>query len=138
MLPLRMLLRDWRAGELRVLAIALVVAVASVSSVGFFADRVRQALTSEAHQLLGADLVMIADHPWRESMRDEIARRGLRQAASTSFISMARAGEEAQLVAVKAVSAGYPLRGRLRVAAGLNLRDAETDSVPRSGEVWMD
>ena len=46
--------RDWRAGELRVLALALVIAVASVTSVGFFADRVRQALTREAHQLLGA------------------------------------------------------------------------------------
>jgi len=42
MLSLKMLLRDWRAGELRILALALVVAVASVTSVGFFADRVRQ------------------------------------------------------------------------------------------------
>ena len=59
-LALRLLLRDWRAGELRILAIALVVAVTSVTSVGFFADRVRQALVRDAHQLLGADLVLIA------------------------------------------------------------------------------
>ena len=138
MLPLRMLARDWRAGELRVLVIALVVAVASVTSVGFFADRVRQALTREAHQLLGADLVMIADHPWPQSVRDETARRGLRLADSTNFISMARAGEQAQLVAIKAVSDSYPLRGKLRVATGLNLPDTETDAVPAPGSVWID
>ncbi len=137
-LALRMLLRDWRAGELRVLVIALVVAVASVTSVGFFADRMQQALTREAHQLLGADVVLVADHPWPQALRDEIARRGLRQAASTSFISMARVKDEAQLIAIKAVSDGYPLRGKLRIASGLNLPDAETDAVPRAGEVWID
>jgi putative ABC transport system permease protein len=75
-LGLRMLGRDWRAGELRILAAALAVAVASVTSVAFFADRVRQALVSEAHQLLGGDVVLIADHPWADAMRDEMARRG--------------------------------------------------------------
>ena len=58
-------LRDWRAGELRVLAVALVIAVASVTSVAFFADRVGQALVRDAHQLLGADLVLVSDHPWQ-------------------------------------------------------------------------
>ena len=60
---LQMLLRDWRAGELRVLAMALVVAVASITSVAFFADRVGRALVRDAHQLLGADLVLVSDHP---------------------------------------------------------------------------
>ena len=61
-LPLKMLLRDWRAGELRVLALALVIAVASVTSVAFFADRVWQALTREANQMLGADVLLLSDH----------------------------------------------------------------------------
>ncbi|MGB8434112.1 MAG: ABC transporter permease, partial [Burkholderiales bacterium] len=86
-LPLRMLARDWRAGELRVLAAALVIAVASVTSVAFFADRVRQALVRDAHQLLGADLLLIADQPWPDEFRDEIAHRRLRQAEATWFIS---------------------------------------------------
>jgi len=86
-----MLLRDWRAGELRVLALALVLAVGGVSSVAFFADRVRQALTREAHQVLGADMLMTADHAWAPEFRDEIARRGLSRAESVNFVSMARA-----------------------------------------------
>ena len=75
---LRMLARDWRAGELRVLAMALVVAVASVTSVAFFADRVSAGLARDAHQLLGADLVLVSDHPWQHEVADEIARRGPR------------------------------------------------------------
>ena len=66
----RMLQRDWRAGELRVLALALLVAVASVTSVAFFADRVWQALTREANQMLGADLLLVSDSPFAPQLRD--------------------------------------------------------------------
>jgi len=137
-LPLRMLGRDWRAGELRILALALVIAVASVTSVAFFADRVRQALLREAHQLLGADVVLGADHPWRADIRDEIARRGLKLAETTTFVSMARLGGQAHLAGVKAVTDGYPLRGSLRTAPGPNAPDARAEGVPRPGTVWLD
>jgi len=134
----RMLLRDWRAGELRVLALALVLAVASVASVGFFADRVRQALAREAQQLIGADLVVQGDRPVRGELRDELARRGLRQAQSVGFVSMARKGEAAQLAGVKGVSEGYPLRGRLRIAPQVNTPDAPATGIPAPGTVWVD
>ena len=98
-LALKMLLRDARAGELRVLALALVLASGSVTSVAFFADRVRQALTREAHQVLGADMLMTADHAWSPEFSDEIAKRGLARAESVNFVSMARAGDEALLAA---------------------------------------
>jgi putative ABC transport system permease protein len=137
-LALRMLLRDWRAGELRVLALALVLASGSVTSVAFFADRVRQALTREAHQVLGADMLMTADHAWSPEFRDEIAKRGLARAESVNFVSMARAGDEALLAALKAVTPGYPLRGKLRIAPGLNAEGADTDSVPPQGAAWLD
>ena len=137
-LAITMLWRDWRAGELRVLAIALVLAVAGVTSVGFFADRLQQALTGEARQLLGGDVVLVADHPLPQSIRADIAARGLRMAESLSFTSMARTGNDAQLVAVKAVTDGYPLRGRLRIAPAPGAADAETDALPAAGEVWVD
>jgi putative ABC transport system permease protein len=137
-LALRMLVRDARAGELRVLALALVLASGSVTSVAFFADRVRQALTREAHQVLGADMLMTADHAWSPEIRDEIEKRGLARAESVSFVSMARAGEEALLAGVKAVTPGYPLRGKLRIAPALNAAGADTDSVPPQGAAWLD
>ncbi len=141
-LALRMLARDWRAGELRILGAALVVAVASITSVGFFADRVGQALVRDAHQLLGADLVLASDRPWKADVSEEITGRGLLRAEGVSFISMALAGEgeaaRSQLAGVKAVSDSYPLRGRLRVAAAQGQPDAPAQGAPRPGGVWLE
>ena len=134
----RMLARDWRAGELRVLAVALVVAVASVTSVAFFADRVSRALVRDAHQLLGADLVLASDHPWQKAVAEEISRRGLERAQAVTFISMATAGDNSQLAGVKAVSENYPLRGRLRIAPEPNAPDAPAATGPSPGTVWIE
>jgi putative ABC transport system permease protein len=133
-----MLARDWRAGELRVLAMALVIAVASVTSVAFFADRVGQALVRDAHQLLGADLVLVSDHPWREEVFQEIRGAGLQGAAALNFVSMAFAGDNSQLAGVKAVTENYPLRGRLRVAPAPGAADAPAEHGPRKGTVWLE
>jgi len=133
-----MLARDFRAGELRVLAVALLVAVASVTSVSFFADRLKQTLNREAHQLLGGDMMLVSDHPWAPGIVEEIKRRGLRQATSVAFISIAHVDGLSQLAGVKAVAPGYPLRGTMRVAGGLNHPDAATRAVPARGEVWLD
>jgi putative ABC transport system permease protein len=133
-----MLARDWRAGELRVLAVALVVAVASITSVAFFADRVSRALVRDAHQLLGADLVLVADQPWPREVAEEIARRGLARAEALNFISMARAGESSTLAGVKAVTESYPLRGRLRVAPAVGAPDAPAAGGPPRGAVWLE
>jgi putative ABC transport system permease protein len=135
---LRMLVRDWRAGELRVLAAALAVAAASITSVAFFADRVSQALVRDAHQLLGADLVLASDHPFQEGLRAEIEQRGLRSAAAVTFISMTIAGEKSQLAGVKAVTENYPLRGRLRTAPAPGAEDAPAPPGPPRGKVWIE
>src|SRR5690242_3299509 len=90
---LRMTRRDWRAGELRFLLVALIVAVASLSSVGFFVDRMRAGLNRDAHQLLGADLVVNADQPIDAGWRAQAQRYGLQLADTVAFPSMAIAGE---------------------------------------------
>jgi len=135
---LRMLRRDWRAGELTVLGLALAVAVASLTSVGFLTDRVGQALTQESHQLLGGDLLLTADHSWSKGLRREAVQRGLELADSVSFPSMVSVDGASQLAEVKAVSPGYPLRGALRIAPALNQPDAETRAIPARGTVWLD
>jgi putative ABC transport system permease protein len=137
-LILRLLWRDLRAGELTVLAVALVLAIAALTSVGFLADRVERAVQREAHQLLGGDLLLTADHPWAEQFRQAARDRGLHLAESASFASMVATPESVHLAEVKAISPGYPLRGALRVAPGLNRGDAETREVPALGTVWPD
>src|ERR1700709_2482886 len=90
---LRMTRRDWRAGELRFLLIALIVAVAALSSVGFFVDRMRGGLTRDAAQLLGADVVLSADQPIPDDWRAQARAQGLATADTAGFSSMAMVGE---------------------------------------------
>jgi putative ABC transport system permease protein len=133
-----MLARDWRARELRVPAAALVIAVASVTSVAFFADRVSQALVRDAHQLLGADLVLVSDHPWKQEIAEQIKLHGLERAAAANFVSMAAANGSSQLAGVKAVTGNYPLRGRLRIAPAPGAPDAPAEAGPEKGAVWLE
>ena len=134
----RMMLRDLRAGELLLLGLAIVIAVASLTSVGFLADRVSRGLDREANQLLGGDLLLRADRPWDRQFADEARRRGLRTAETVVFTSMVSTAEAAQLAGVKAVEADYPLRGSVRVAPGPNRPDAVAERMPQRGEVWLD
>lgn len=130
--------RDWRAGELRLLASALVIAVAAVTSVGFFVDRIRLGLERDARQLLGADLVVSADAPLGAPLREGA---GLRFSETVSFPSMALnadATDLSTLVSIKAVAPGYPLRGTLRTQPGLLGPDAPAGGIPKPGTVWVD
>ena len=135
---LRLLARDWRAGEMRVLAAALVIAVASMTSVGFFTDRIRVAMQQQTDELLGADLVLLSSATPPPAWIVQAHAHNLRSAMTLSFPSVVLAGEHTQLVEVKAVSSGYPLRGTLRVAlAGYGV-ELPTDSIPEAGTVWLD
>ena len=138
-LSLRLLGRELRSGELRLLALALLIAVAAVTAVSFFTDRVHQALEREARQLLGGDLLLVADHPWNPEFGDEAAKRGLSAARTQVFPSMVFTESRSQLADIKAVSAAYPLRGQLRVASRLGEgSDAPAKSPPAPGSVWLD
>ncbi len=112
-LSLNLLRRDWRAGEWRVLLIALVLAAGSISTVGLFADRVRLALQQEATSLLGADLRISSTRPLPPEYRDAAQQRGLRVVETESFPSMAAGKTDSVLAEIQAVGEGYPLRGKI-------------------------
>jgi putative ABC transport system permease protein len=136
---LRMTQRDWRAGELRFLLLALIVAVSALCSVSFFVDRLKSGMARDANQLLAADLVLRADQPFDPSWQAEADRLGLVTARTAVFPSMASSeGEHPStgLVSVKAVSSAYPLRGRMKL-----LRDGAStpvQGIPAPGTVWVD
>jgi putative ABC transport system permease protein len=135
--------RDWRAGELRFLLIALIVAVAALSSVGFFVDRMRGGLTRDAAQLLGADLVLSADQPVPADWRAQAAAQGLKTADTAVFSSMAIAGEgdsaRSLLSAIKAVSPAYPLRGQVKLSdRDDGSAEVASSATPAAGTVWVD
>ncbi|MFZ5556356.1 MAG: ABC transporter permease [Pseudomonadota bacterium] len=135
---LRLLRRDWRAGELRVLAAALVIAVASVTTVAFFSDRVRDVLVARANHLLGGDLVLVSSRPIPDSFRQQALSLGLDAVQLWSFPSMATAAERSLLSDVRAIEPGYPLRGELRVAAASGGPGEPRRDAPFPGDVWVD
>src|SRR3569832_2483802 len=93
-LALRLLRRDWRSGELRVLMLAVVIAVASVSSVGFFTDRIAQALAQQANTLLSGDAVITADHPPRAEWRKGAETHHKKTTKTLSFLCMSIAAKQ--------------------------------------------
>ncbi|MDP1657701.1 MAG: ABC transporter permease [Hylemonella sp.] len=138
----RTLWRDLRSGELRLLLLAVTLAVAALTAVGFFADRLKGGLQRDARQLLGGDAVVASDNPAPEAFAKQARALGLTVSTSLSFPTMARAPEErgggSRLVALKAVEDGYPLRGQLTVASDAAAPGQKTDEIPAPGEVWVD
>jgi putative ABC transport system permease protein len=133
-----------RSGELRLLVIAVTLAVCALSAVGFFSDRLKQGLQGQARQLLGGDAIIASDRPTPEIFLDQARHLKLQTASTLSFPTMARsakAGQESsQLVALKAVTPGYPLRGTLELGSRLSdaQGQAQAQSAPPPGQAWVD
>lgn len=136
------LIRDWRAGELRLLVLAVTLAVAALTAVSFFADRLQGGLARDARALIGGDAVLASDNAPPPEFEARARELGLSIARTLGFPTMGRASDEdggaARLVALKAVSDGYPLRGTLRVATGPDAADEAVQAIPRPGTVWVD
>ena len=138
----RTLWRDLRSGDLRLLIVAVTLAVAALTAVGFFADRLKGGLQRDARQLLGGDAVVSSDNPTPPILVDKARALGLQVVGTLGFPTMARApdaqGGGAKLVALKVVEPGYPLRGTLRISAAPGAPDAATREVPPPGQAWVD
>jgi putative ABC transport system permease protein len=138
----RSLWRDLRSGDLRLLIVAVTLAVAALTAVGFFADRLRGGLQRDARQLLGGDAVVSSDSPTAPALVNKAKELGLHMVGTLGFPTMARASEgqggNAKLVALKAVESGYPLRGNLRIASAPGAADAATRAIPAPGQAWVE
>ena len=138
----RSLTRDWRAGELRLLLVAVTLAVAALTAVGFFADRLQGGLARDARALIGGDAVISSDNATPPAFAQQAQALGLQTTQTLGFPTMGRARDEdggaAKLVALKSVDTGYPLRGTLRVADGPQAPDAPTRDIPAPGTAWVD
>jgi putative ABC transport system permease protein len=135
---LRNLWRDLKSGELAVLLLALTVAVASLTAVGFFTSRIAQGVRSQAAEVLAADLRLESSHAFSPDDFAEAQRLGLRSAEVESFPTAIFNGELSQLAALIAVTPGYPLRGHVKIADTPFGAGRTTERIPQHGEVWAD
>jgi len=138
----RTLWRDLRSGELRLLIVAVTLAVAALTAVGFFADRLKGGLQRDARQLLGGDALISSDNPTPAQFVEKARALGLDVVQTLSFPTMGRApdalGGGTKLVALKAVEAGYPLRGNMKISSQPNESGGLTRAIPGPGEAWVD
>ncbi len=138
--------RNWRAGRWRLMVVAVALAVAALTAVGFFADRLQGGLARDAGALLGGDAVVRSDEQPPQAILDLAVASGLATSTSIRFPTMARApdafGGEARLVSLKTTDQRYPLRGNLRVADGTTEALLSTDRAvsggPPVGQAWAD
>jgi len=135
---LRLLWRDWRGGELRLLLLAMVMAVTSVTGIALFTDRLERALLQESANMLAADRILSARELPPRELLDEARRQELATAEYISFASMVFSDQGNLLVSAKAVSAGYPLRGSLQISDQAFGQAYIAEQGPRSGEVWVE
>ncbi|WP_397453399.1 ABC transporter permease [Pseudomonas sp. NA-150] len=136
-LATRQLLRDARAGELRVLFFALLIAVATSTAIGYFGARLNGAMLLRATEFLGADLILEGTSPARPEQIDAGISRQLDHAQVTEFSSVIATDTGIQLASVKAVDNAYPLRGELKSAAA-PYQAEDTGGRPQPGEAWAE
>lgn len=137
-LSLRQFQRGLRSGELQVLGLALVMALAAMSAVGFFTGRVHTAVQEQAGESLAADLVLSSGEPLSSGFAKSARLAGTRTAQVMDFPSVLFNGSNTVLTDIHAVSPGYPLRGYVRVSA-LPFGPAHvTQAIPASGTVWVE
>lgn len=137
-LSMRMLSREWRSGELGVLLLALAIAVAALTGVGFLVSRISAAVAMQASQVLAADLRLQSPQPLGGTDLTKARQSGLKTARATSLLSVVFDGDRSQLTDIDAVTSGYPLRGKVMVADRPFATGKAAPGIPPPGEVWPD
>ena len=137
-MALRSLAREWKSGELGVLLLALSVAVAALTGVGFLVDRIGLAVEAQANEVLAADLRVSSQDPIPADWFTEGQKRNLRTARVTSVLSVVFNGEQSQLANLRVVTETYPLRGKVTIASEPFGVAQPTQRTPGRGEIWPD
>lgn len=124
-----LLLQSFRTGGLYLLIIALSLAISATTALKFSNDQVKNAVSLQASQMLGADLVLSNNEPIEGAWNKKAQQLGLKQTNVTMFSSMAHTQDQFVMVNVKAIEPLFPLRGQLEIAP-------HTKGI-RSGDVWL-
>ena len=135
---LRALKRDWYSGELRLIGVSILIAVACLTSVSFFTDRVRRASEQQATELLAADLVLISSARIKKSYVELAKTSNLSYSFNESFRSVVVKNDKLELAEVKAVDSNYPIRGHLKTSNALFDKEEINTAIPQQGTVWLD
>ena len=138
MIALRLLWREFVSGQLSLLALALTVSVAAMTTTEVLTDRIDRAMRADAATLLGGDLKLRGPRAPDSSWLDQANSLGLTATETIEFPSVIGYGGRFELTGLKIVTDGYPLKGRLEVAdlrAGVGY---PVSGIPKRGSAWAD
>lgn len=135
---LRALKRSLSASEVRLLSLAIILAVAAISSVSLLSFRVGAALQIQANQTMGGDLVLNSGRPIDNTFIHKAQELNLEFTQTTEFPSMVSNANAIQLSSVKAVENNYPLRNQLQIYNQNNQDISQVNNGPEPNTVWVD
>ena len=125
------------SGDLLILFFSIVLAVTSISSVGFLGDRLQASMKMQASSMLGADLVLRSTSEIDSEFLSKAETNNLNLAETTTFLSMIITKDDNLLTSIKAVTESYPLRGDLKIV-NFNGIQIEHSGSPPSGKIWIE
>jgi len=137
-LALRFLRRDSRSGELTLLMLALIIAVASSTAISLFANRINRTMNYQAAEFLAADLVLSSPDRIASDIFQKAESFDLKQSQVTEFSSVLIENDEFLLAGIKAVSTNYPLHGYLKIRQQSYAQEQTVYHGPKVGEVWVE
>lgn len=130
--------RDWRAGEVKVLFFALMIAVAAMTAIGVITDRIQKSMGEQASEFLGADYLINSPRAIPQEWVIEAQNRGLDTAVGQNVSTVVSKGDKFQLVSVRIVEDKFPLKGQLEIAQAPFTAGEKLQGKPNSGEVWVE
>lgn len=137
LLSLKGLWRDLRASDVRALFVALALAVAASTMIGFFLDRLDRGLTRQAGQLMGGDIKLEQSRPFDAELRRQLEDAGLVLADQVDLVSMVSRGDAFQPASLKVVDDAYPLYGEVHVELEQGEGVSQVPRGPHPGGVWI-
>lgn len=135
---LRLLHHELRRGELTIIFLAIVLAVATVFSLTGFSGQIKHAIVSNSTNTIGADRVLRMSSEVDLSIIEKSQSLALKSARKIETESMAFAGDNMLLSELDAVSDSYPLRGELRIKTSLTQAESKIVNAPEPGSVWVE
>src|SRR5690606_17150192 len=134
-LPLasRLLLREWRAGELRVMLLALLIAVTVSTAISFFTDRLQRGMVTRAAEFLGADMRLSSRDPWPDEVLQEAIKNNLQRTDIVDFAIITSSETEILLSSTKTAQPAHPLRAALRILYQPHCSARTVTAIPAPG-----
>lgn len=138
MISLRLLWRECLSGQLSLLAMALVISVAAMTTTAVLTDRIDRAMQQDAAALLGGDLKIRGPRPLDSALATQAQNLGLARTDTVEFPSVVGQGDRFELAGIKVVTEGYPLRGELKISTDRTDPGFVTKGIPEPGKAWAD